>query len=133
MADVLSLVGTAIDTVKKLKEIAEKVKDADSRNLIADLSLALADLKIEIARLKEENLGLQTKLKQLATQDGRADLETRDGVLFLKKEATNGRAVGPYCPNCFETTRKLILMQDLRDTPFHSFGNFRCSACKAHL
>jgi len=64
MADVLALVGSAIDRVKRLKAITDKIRDAESRNLIGDLSISLADLRLEIADLKNENLRLQTELKQ---------------------------------------------------------------------
>jgi hypothetical protein len=51
MADFLTLVGAAVETVRKLRAIAEKVKDAETRSLMADLHLQLADIKTEAARL----------------------------------------------------------------------------------
>jgi len=51
MADILASISFAIETVKKLRSIAEKVKDAEAKNLVADLQLALADLKTQIAEL----------------------------------------------------------------------------------
>ena len=131
MADILALVSAAIDTVKKLRVVAEKIKDAESRNLIGDLSIALADLKIEIASLKDENLRLQGELKQkMAKESQSGQLVVKEGVLYFN-EPPEGKPAGPYCPNCKENGNRLILIKDQRGTPFKTFGNFRCPECKA--
>jgi uncharacterized small protein (DUF1192 family) len=128
MADVMAMVGTAIETLKKLRAVAEKIKDAETRNLIADLSISLADLKMEIASLKEENLRLDSELKQKKSREAAGEqLVIRDGVLYFN-EPPPGKAAGPYCPNCKENNR-LVLIKDNRNTPFQDFGNFHCAIC----
>jgi len=132
MGDVMALVGGAIETVKKLREVSEKIKNAETRNLIGDLSLSLADLKAEIASLKEENLQLKEQLKQKQAKDSYSEMIVKDNVLYFAV-APPGKSVGPYCPNCKENGNKLVLIQDLRNSTFSGFGNFRCNACKSHF
>lgn len=130
MPDPISLIGGALETVKKLREISEKVKDADTRNLIADLNIALADLKSEIASLKEENVRLTEELKQKKARDSYNELVVRDGVLYFT-EPPPGKPEGPYCPNCKENNNRLVLIQDLRDSPRSAFGEFTCRICNS--
>jgi hypothetical protein len=131
MADVLTLVATAIDTLKKLRAVSEKIKDAESRNLIADLSIALADLKSEVAGLKEENRWLQAELNQKRTREQHGEqLVVRDGVLYFN-EPPSGKPAGPYCPNCKENGNRLVLMKDNRNTPFQQICKFRCPECQS--
>jgi hypothetical protein len=128
MAEVLGLIGAAIDTLNKLRTASEKLKDADSRMLIADLSMSLADLKIEIAALKEENLRLQQELRQKKTREAAGEMISTDGVLYFKEPPAD-KAPGPYCPNCKEHNNRLVLLNDQRNTPFAQLANYRCPIC----
>ena len=65
MIDDFSSVSKAIAIAKKLKEISEKIKDADLKNLIAGLHLELADTKTHLAELTNENRQLQEKIRDL--------------------------------------------------------------------
>ena len=68
MADVMSILSTAIATVQKLREVSEKIKDAETNNLIAGLHMALADLKMQFVTLQEENMRLRKELQQVREQ-----------------------------------------------------------------
>jgi hypothetical protein len=46
MSDTLAMVGKLVQVGKTLRDVAEFVKDAQTKNLIADLNLSLADLKL---------------------------------------------------------------------------------------
>ena len=132
MADIIGLLGTAVDSVRKLKEVADKLKNAELRNSIGDLSLALADLKLEVARLKEENLRLQGEMQQAKNREQQAgELIAKDGVLWFKEPPPPGKTVGPYCPNCKENGNKLVLIQDQRRTPFRRLYHFECPLCQS--
>jgi hypothetical protein len=65
MPDLISSVTAAIATVKKLKEVGDKIRDADLKNLLADLSLELAEIKTQLADLTDENRQLKTKIREL--------------------------------------------------------------------
>jgi len=130
VADVLGLVGQAIDAAKKLTALSEKLRDADAKNAIADLSLALADLKIETAELKSENFELKSQLATSAAQGERvAHVEFRDGYYFLA-EPQQGRPDGPFCTRCFEVDKQLVVLKELTGR-FAVFGKYSCPECKS--
>jgi hypothetical protein len=68
-AEILSTIGSAITTVKKLAEISDKIKNAELRNLIGDLSLKLADLKMELSEVTNENTELKKKIRSLESTE----------------------------------------------------------------
>lgn len=70
MADILAPLKTALEIVKKLKEVSDKMHDAELKNLIGDLSLELADIKVKLADVTNENIDLKAKVKQLETAEG---------------------------------------------------------------
>src|SRR5258707_15587824 len=65
MTDVMQSLGHAIDIAKRLREMSEKMKNADFANLIADLNLEFADVKMKLAGVMEENLKLKEKIRAL--------------------------------------------------------------------
>jgi len=70
MPEVLAVLTSAITTAKKLKEISDKIKDADLRNLIGDLTLELAEIKTQLADMISENSRLNAKIRDLESVDG---------------------------------------------------------------
>jgi len=129
MADVMAILSTAIATVQKLREVSEKIKDAETNNLIADLNIALADLKMQFVTLQEENMQLRKELQQAREQaDFRSKVTFKEGLYFLT-ERVEGRPEGPYCPHCLDAEGKLILVTKAQE-PFRDFGNLRCPKCK---
>jgi hypothetical protein len=64
MSEIVS-VSSAIAIVKKLKQISDKIKNADFQNLLADLNLRLAEIKTQWAECMEENGRLKTKISTL--------------------------------------------------------------------
>jgi len=131
VADVLGIVGSAIDTVKKLREVEAKIANAELRNLIGDLNMALADLKIEIADLKDENTRLKVELKQEKERAIQSGQLVAKGALLYFKEPPPDKPVGPYCPNCKGNAGKLMLLEDQRTSGLGGFGDFHCPACDA--
>lgn len=71
IAEIQAAVGTSIDIAKKLREVSERMKDADVKLLIADLSIALANVRQELAELIAENTQLKEQLR--AAQAGEGD------------------------------------------------------------
>jgi hypothetical protein len=130
--DVLSMVGTAVGTIQKLREVSDKIKNADMRSLLADLQMQVADIKIEAARLKQENSDLQQALKQEQERKATAKkLVHREGVLWLTSPEP-GENPGPFCPNC-STPEKPIAVTDHRGTQWASMCKFRCAQCQGHF
>jgi hypothetical protein len=124
MVEPLSTIATVLATAKKLREVAQKVKDAEVKGLIADLSLQLSDLKGQVADLQDENLDLRRQLKAREDLSSlRAHMERRDDVYFLNGAA--GRDPGPYCPKCFEVDEKLVPVTKFTGA-FKNLGKYNC-------
>ena len=62
MVEVLSAVTAAINIAKKLLEVSERTRDADSKLLVAELTMKLADIKMQLAEMMEENTRLKAKI-----------------------------------------------------------------------
>lgn len=132
MADPLSILTAAIETLKKLREVSQRIKHAETKNLIADLGISLADLKLEVAQLKEENVLLKQEVAKAAEQrDFRANLELNDGVYFFV-EPVPGRPEGPYCPTCFDVDGTLVIVGETQGS-FTFFGKYHCNNCNGHF
>lgn len=95
----------AWDAVKKLREISDKLKDAETKNIIADLMMSLADVKTELVEARETIAKLQQK-SDLATQ-----MELRDDGFYYFIDATETCPQGPYCSKCLNTNGELGLIK----------------------
>ena len=107
MADIVSTISTALSIASRLKEVSEKVRDAEFRNLVADLSIELAEVKLKVANLLEENAKLKGQLLTLQS------------------------AGGEQCPKCGNRTFELTSSK-----PHPTFGElgvvertYKCSTC----
>jgi hypothetical protein len=107
MTDVMQSLGHAIDIVRRLREMNEKVKNSDFANLIADLNLEFADVKLKLAGVMEENLKLKERIRTLEA---------------LKADP---------CPKCRKRTYELESSQP--DPTFGEMGTIRrtykCTDC----
>ena len=65
MADPLSSITSAFAILKSLREISDKLRNAEMKGLIADLTVDLAEVKMKLAESMEENLELRNKIRQL--------------------------------------------------------------------
>lgn len=70
MPEIIASISAAISTAKKLKEISDKIKDAELRNLLADLSLELAEIKTQLADMMDENRQLKEKIRKFENTEG---------------------------------------------------------------
>lgn len=70
LSDIQNAVTTSITIAKKLREVSERMKDAEVKLLIADLSIELANVKQNLAELLQENTDLREKLRAAETAEG---------------------------------------------------------------
>jgi regulator of replication initiation timing len=70
MVGLLSSITTAITIAKRLRDVSDKIKDADFKNLLAELTLNLADIKMQLAEVLEENTQLKAKVRALEAVEG---------------------------------------------------------------
>ncbi|MGI8980550.1 MAG: hypothetical protein ACR2FY_15080 [Pirellulaceae bacterium] len=126
VSDTIALVGKAVDLVQQLRGIAQKVKDAESQNLIADLMISLADIKIQVAELKGENLDLRTQLASHENRKAEADKFEQVGNVLYQRTDTEHKQ--PYCPRCFQVDHREMTLTKVKP-PFNDFGNWKCAQC----
>jgi hypothetical protein len=71
MPEIISSISSAIAIAKKLKDVSDKIKDADFKTLlVADLNLELAEIKMQLAGVLEENTRLKSKISDLESVEG---------------------------------------------------------------
>lgn len=66
----ITAITNAISLLGRLKTIGANIRDAEFKNVLADLSLELAEVKMKMAGLMNENLELQSRIKELESVDG---------------------------------------------------------------
>jgi len=104
----LDSVNAIINGMKKVREVAQRIHDAELQSALADLMMSSADLKMEIVNLKSENVELREENSALKKKaDIRAKMRVEDRVLFPTEEIP-GYGSGPFCPICFEKDGHLI-------------------------
>lgn len=107
MPDIIAAISTAISTAKKLKEVSDKIKNADLKNLLADLTLELAEIKTQLADVTTENTQLKARIRELESAEGEP------------------------CPKCRK--RGWHVENSQRDPTFGDVGgirrNYKCSFC----
>jgi hypothetical protein len=70
MPEIISSITSAVAIVRKLKEVSDKIKDADFKNLLADLNLELAEIKMQLAGVMEENTRFKARISELESTEG---------------------------------------------------------------
>ena len=120
MIEIISGLNTAIDLVKRLRELNDKIQSADIKMLIADLSEQLAEAKISIAELLEKNLKLEEEIKSLKEKK-KEELVFKNGAYYSVNDD------GPFCPGCYDKQKSKSRL--IRNTGFEIMGNYRCSVC----
>lgn len=106
--NVLDAIDRLIGGIKKLRELSQKLKNAEMHDLIADLMLQGAELKMKTAELQSENLELRRSMDELRQKvDIRSKVEFRDGLYYLA-QPIHGYGEGPFGPTCFDEDGLLI-------------------------
>ncbi|MDR0873029.1 MAG: hypothetical protein LBN27_06120 [Prevotellaceae bacterium] len=121
MIEIVEAVNSAIETVKRLSALNEKIKDADVKMLIADLNIELANAKNNIAELLTENQRLKDEIKKL-NKKRMEKLQFKGGAYY------SSTGDGPFCQRCYDSKQlKNRLVENNPDFKF--IGNYKCSIC----
>jgi hypothetical protein len=126
----LSSITSALAGIKQATDIAKIIKDSSSsleaaeiKLKLADLVSTLADAKIEIVNIKDAVTGKDDEIKRLkGIIEISAKVNWKPPYYFLKD---GDRKDGPYCQKCYDSNRKLIRLQALREK-----GSWQCKECK---
>lgn len=119
--DILLAVNSAFSLLSKLKEVSEKSKDAELKNIIADLVNELADVKLAAADLKEQVIIFKTRIAELEHQrESDEKPEIKWGCYYF-----DGDESRLYCTACYDTKRLKSLTNRITS------GRRACPVCKA--
>lgn len=69
MGDLIQAISHAVDLARKLRQVNEKLKDAEMANLLGDLALELGEIKLRLADVLSENAALIEKVALLERAD----------------------------------------------------------------
>ena len=130
MIDPLATFDAMVTAYKKVRELSEKIHDADLRTAIADLYLGMADLKVSLADSREEIAALRQEL--LASEE-KKKIRNRirvDGPLRYLTDPDPGMHEGPFCSLCLERDDQLISLTGPSRSPVNDSMLWRCPACK---
>lgn len=116
----LEAINTSFDVMKKIKEVNEKISDAEIKMFIADIGMELSTLKCSFADLLDENRELKNQIKELCSKKEEV-LRVKNGLYYREDED------GPFCTGCYDSKNKLIRLT--------SFGldSYKCPVCNAQL
>lgn len=123
--DLVSSISTAMDIVKKLRELDRKVSEADFKMLLADLTSQLGDAKLDAANLKIELADAKGKIEELEreiAQRASAEPNVHEGAYMFPDKN------GHYCTGCYDQKGQKILLNELSGI-MRMVGKWQCPAC----
>jgi len=123
----ITSVTTLLSGIKTATEIAKIIKDSDLSLEKAETKLKLAELIGALADVKLEGIELQQVIaeKDIRIQELEAQFEIRKGLMWKSPSywlETQAGTEGPFCQQCYDTTGKLVRLQDDGD------GRWQCKA-----
>src|SRR3982751_1268100 len=117
MIELMPTISTAIGIANRLKDIGDKLKHAELKELIGDLKLQLADLKIGIADLIEEIDSLRRKIVSLDSSKCENRNAAKNAAVLASTPWSGPRALienqsraRGYLRNCFGRHAKAPLL-----------------------
>src|SRR5690349_11893622 len=129
MSDLVTGITTALDIVKKLRDLNKKVGEAEFKMLLADLTSELGDAKLAAANLKIELAELKTRNATLAEKASRASSEEPvvDQGAYVFGDPTRH-----YCTACYDTKGLKVMVKEM-EAAFRDFGRWMCPSCSASM
>lgn len=127
--DPVTLISSALTSIKTATEIAKFLRDTDIslekaefKLKVADLVNSLADAKLQIADIKNIITEKDQLIKEVSEKlkiKGQVSYEAP--FYWLNDE---GKKDGPFCQKCYDTDQKLIRLQGSR------IDRWTCCNCK---
>ena len=114
----LASLESIITGLKTVKDINDKIKNAELSNIIADLMMNTADLKINVANLHLENYELK---QQISLKNEHKMIFKNNMYYSLNKDGVED---GPFCSPCYDSKKLITRMHKLNN------GYFCCPTCK---
>jgi hypothetical protein len=113
-----TVLGGAVDAIKKAYDLARTLQDADKAIATAEIKMRVVDLvdallnaKFSIAEAQAEVLTLRQQVATLEQEKKvKATVRERGGLYWT--EGANGKEDGPYCTACYDTKGQLVRAKD---------------------
>jgi hypothetical protein len=119
--NIMETITGVIGMVGKAKELADKLKNLELKEVIVDLQGKVLGLKEEIVKLREENAQLKEQVKRASAPP---EVTVKNGMYYKDDD-------GPFCTACYDSRGKLTRLihgaQDERMMGIHR----KCQACQA--
>lgn len=119
--DILGGIGDAISLALKAKQLADRLKNLELKEVVVDLQSRLIDLKEQIVALREENIQLKADAKKLQLPP---ELIVKDGVYF------RADGDGPFCTGCYDAGGKLHRLAE-QSGLYRKISKWKCPVCKS--
>jgi len=128
--DPISVIATAISSIKTATEIAQILKvsessiaEAENKLRIADIMNALADTKIAISEMKDILVAKDEEIASLKKRlEDKRNIDFRNGIYIEKDEA--GKQIANYCPRCLDVDIKKVRLRE-------QDNGFLCMQCRS--
>lgn len=127
--DLVTSISTALDIVRKLRELDRKAGEADFKMMLADLTSELGDAKLNAANVKIELAEAKERIEQLEHQaEQRASVgpEMHEGAYIFGDPSRH------FCTGCYDSRGQKILLTE-RTGAFTVFGKWTCPSCNQNF
>ncbi|MGD0992872.1 MAG: hypothetical protein ABR998_10410 [Gemmatimonadales bacterium] len=113
--EAIKSVGILVESIKRAREVAERLQDAEMRAVLLDAQERALNLKEQLLNLRTENAELRERL------EAKAVLSFDGGAYWTK--TSEGRD-GPFCSRCQDVERRLVRLRPGYNVFWH------CPECK---
>jgi len=128
----IAIVDKLLKGFKRLREVNQKIDNAELQNLIADLMMDMTDLKLQMVESIDENIRLRSRIDELTKSvDLRSKLR-REKNYYILTEKVPGYDEGPFCLTCMDEDEKLISMHTYNTENGVSRSCIRCKGMKRY-
>ena len=119
----ISIITSALSTVKSLMDINKKINNAKFASLLSDLSIELAEVKSQLASMIIENTNLKNELLKIQNKEmDSTEMKFENGFYYSKS------GDGPFCTACWDVKKDKIRLKKVAQD-FVFAGDFECPAC----
>jgi hypothetical protein len=101
---VVSLINSALSSVKAAKDLTKQSKDSDLKEQISGIYDAILNMKERVLELDEENRNLREQLEQRAAIKRSGEF----GYFYQEGDAD------PLCPKCWEGSNKIAHLSAMK-------------------
>lgn len=108
------------EALKDIATVADRLRDAELKQLLATVRVEGAKLAEDNARLRQELLDLREQVKI------RQEMDYRDNAYW--RRTAGGKSEGPFCPKCLDGSGKSSRMRDYSD-----WHLWTCSVCECSI